>query len=904
MALVMQRLLSRRSTANDGELASSELPEATSSWCVLACSADTEEIGADSEDFLGKKVLEPQCSPQIFDPDTRSELLRALCDSSAPSAEATAESARRAESSHSTPGLAGGLGGSSPSTVQVHTMGESLAVIAPAKYVSGGRPNSEPREVSRLLRDIAVEGGTASSSREQVAVEKVRLPFCFRRGKCEWSSGVAFALLVSDPSLVGSLLLQARALTGYDRVLYCRCLALPAFEFDVVEVLAESASSDFRSQSAAAFTVGQTALLREIVDGVEGEARNGGLSGKLVVPVFRRLPFQPLSLEGLLICHRYGFPSSQLTVMSREARMALDFLAASLSANAEDEYLWYASRAINGSFRVLQKSFMPDSVSLQVKYSGHSWQGNAWGTADVEPGKPVTFADVLVEAYNNASAAVKELMPKDPPASPNPSVLYQSAPVILLDVGSDAPELKKKEPAQRSHSNPFIYAPRKFPTQPQLGHRHISNITVLKQITNASSVSLLIEGCSQNLTAKAWGTAHFSKSQDQDDAYLEAYDKASATLKELLPPKTVSFDFPDDPAAAFASSSTSGMSLLQPIGLPLSRSSSSGEMSDLSIFASLPVIPLMPLVDIPAPLTKRSSDNGGGYGFFAEAEKQPRHSASEWEETNGMRASDVRFGSRTGGCRPRTHNGEMTTSPSEFTGDEEKDDSENICFRMDMGAVRRNQRQNSMSIFRNLVKQLRDCPSKNLEPAVDPAAPVAQSDELPPKALDNVLVVDDDLVNVKMIQRVLVKKGLQVTGKEDGQDIMDLCINNGQRFDMILVDENMRHMNGSAAIEHLRRHEKTMGLQPTPVIVTTANTSSQDMARYSECGMDGILAKPINMRQLPVALEDYFTHLQANEGERAAASEPCKTASGMRMFHEIAIFGDHLNQSRDAAVKV
>ena len=54
-----------------------------------------------------------------------------------------------------------------------------------------------------------------------------------------------------------------------------------------MEVLAESASEDFRSQSAAASMVGQTALLREIVDGVvvEGESRNGGsLSGKLVVP--------------------------------------------------------------------------------------------------------------------------------------------------------------------------------------------------------------------------------------------------------------------------------------------------------------------------------------------------------------------------------------------------------------------------------------------------------------------------------------------------------------------------------------------------------------------------------------------------------------------------------------------
>ena len=132
----------------------------------------------------------------------------------------------------------------------------------------------------------------------------------------------------------------------------------------------------------------------------------------------------------------------------------------------------------------------------------------------------------------------------------------------------------------------------------------------------------------------------------------------------------------------------------------------------------------------------------------------------------------------------------------------------------------------------------------------------------------SVLVVDDDLVNIKVLSRVLKKKGLDITTGEDGIDIIDQCIKQGKRFDLILVDENMRHMNGSTAVTALRRHEKEQQLQPMQIIVTSGNTSKEDIARYHSSGINGFVAKPVNMRAILQAINNYFKYLS-----RASSAE-------------------------------
>ena len=118
-------------------------------------------------------------------------------------------------------------------------------------------------------------------------------------------------------------------------------------------------------------------------------------------------------------------------------------------------------------------------------------------------------------------------------------------------------------------------SPQTVPARPLERRRHaISNVNVLRELCNSASVSVLIEGSSRGLVAKAWGTAIFSEFQDQDAAYLEAYDRASEILKELLQPK-VSTEAPEDSSSQ--SFATCPETILRPTTnaeLPMMRSAS------------------------------------------------------------------------------------------------------------------------------------------------------------------------------------------------------------------------------------------------------------------------------------------------------------------------------------------
>ena len=191
MALVIHTVRPRRPKANDGEPSAT----GTSSWGVLACSASTGgQIRLESEELLGKKVLESQCSPEVFDTNTRSELLQALVDS----ANASRDASGTAENTGQ------GLG-AGPASVQVHTMGENLAVIAPVNYVLGGTPSYDLAERCQRLLDTAVGGSGAASSLEQVAVDKVREAaarfMCWPRPLSRAVLGLPFSLHTCCPAL-------------------------------------------------------------------------------------------------------------------------------------------------------------------------------------------------------------------------------------------------------------------------------------------------------------------------------------------------------------------------------------------------------------------------------------------------------------------------------------------------------------------------------------------------------------------------------------------------------------------------------------------------------------------------------------------------------------------------------
>ena len=115
-----------------------------------------------------------------------------------------------------------------------------------------------------------------------------------------------------------------------------------------------------------------------------------------------------------------------------------------------------------------------------------------------------------------------------------------------------------------------------------------------------------------------------------------------------------------------------------------------------------------------------------------------------------------------------------------------------------------------------------------------------------------VIVVDDNKVNLKVASRLLKDYNIDPVLVESGEDCINM-VKNGEKFDLILMDDMMPKMTGTEAMKILK------GLPDfkTPVVVLTANAISGMREKYLQAGFDEYLAKPINKDQLASVI-NYF----------------------------------------------
>jgi signal transduction histidine kinase/ActR/RegA family two-component response regulator len=119
--------------------------------------------------------------------------------------------------------------------------------------------------------------------------------------------------------------------------------------------------------------------------------------------------------------------------------------------------------------------------------------------------------------------------------------------------------------------------------------------------------------------------------------------------------------------------------------------------------------------------------------------------------------------------------------------------------------------------------------------------------QIPSPAGLHVLLVEDNLVNQKLAQRVLEKAGCTVACAMDGSEGVEACATH--RFDVILMDLQMPRMDGFEATAELRRREAASGGH-IPIVAVTANAMQGDRERCLAAGMDGYVTKPIKRPEL------------------------------------------------------
>ena len=106
----------------------------------------------------------------------------------------------------------------------------------------------------------------------------------------------------------------------------------------------------------------------------------------------------------------------------------------------------------------------------------------------------------------------------------------------------------------------------------------------------------------------------------------------------------------------------------------------------------------------------------------------------------------------------------------------------------------------------------------------------------------NILLAEDNVVNQKVLSRMLEKRGHRVEIAANGREALDKLSRAG--FDLALMDVQMPEMDGLETTAAIRKLERQAGSR-LPIIALTAHALKTDRERCLEAGMDAYLSKPI-----------------------------------------------------------
>jgi len=113
-----------------------------------------------------------------------------------------------------------------------------------------------------------------------------------------------------------------------------------------------------------------------------------------------------------------------------------------------------------------------------------------------------------------------------------------------------------------------------------------------------------------------------------------------------------------------------------------------------------------------------------------------------------------------------------------------------------------------------------------------------------------VLVVEDNLVNQRLVSAMLTKLGLVVEVAADGGEAVARA--RAGEHDLIFMDCELPGMDGLAATRAIRGEEPRG--RRVPVVAMTGATTPEDRARCLAAGMDEHVAKPLTLDQLRTVL--------------------------------------------------
>ena len=145
-------------------------------------------------------------------------------------------------------------------------------------------------------------------------------------------------------------------------------------------------------------------------------------------------------------------------------------------------------------------------------------------------------------------------------------------------------------------------------------------------------------------------------------------------------------------------------------------------------------------------------------------------------------------------------------------------------------------------------------------PAIQEKAPASLlSDQFAQSYPLNILIAEDNLINQKLISKVVAKLGYAPQMVGNGALVLEKL--NHTTFDVILMDVQMPELDGLETTRVIRR----LDIKQPYIVAMTASAMVEDKISCVEAGMNYFVSKPISIQELTIALEKAFNAKETNK---------------------------------------
>ncbi|MFN8240604.1 MAG: response regulator [Bacteroidales bacterium] len=136
----------------------------------------------------------------------------------------------------------------------------------------------------------------------------------------------------------------------------------------------------------------------------------------------------------------------------------------------------------------------------------------------------------------------------------------------------------------------------------------------------------------------------------------------------------------------------------------------------------------------------------------------------------------------------------------------------------------------------------------------------------------NILIVDDNIENLRVVSTFLKEQDYQIALATDGKSALSILESN--RIDLILLDIMMPEMDGYEVCNIIRKNERISNI---PVIFLTARTETEDIVKGFQTGGVDYITKPFKKEELLARVKNHITIKLAKDYLRKCEKDAIET---------------------------